>query len=613
MIKKIGAFLKQYYVIILCAAALILPDALMRSCVSPGVFHDAYTGICSVLFSVGWISFILIVCFAILPGKCGKAVFGILNLAALIFAFCECVYYRIFQQFFWLSGIGMAGEGREYFGHAIQSVNIWMMLLVVLTLVLMIIGIIKWKPLPPSRYTKVIGVLVPLLLIGVSHICMQPQVRGESTNGWDTWNKPAVVYSSFNDVNKSVEIAGLYQFVYRSAWSGMMSEASCSPQDIEKVDNYIQNNTVPLTENAYTGILEGKNVIVVMMESMDTWMIDPDYTPNLYKMTKWGLNFSNYNAPFFGTGFTLSSEFAFHTGLFAPSSSVSVSSFSKNSFPYAVTRLFAEKGYSTNSFHFNSREFYNRGILHKSFGYDMYHSLSDFGLTGTESELDSNMMEWDAVYRKMTEGDPFFSFVITYSPHLPYTDDSEKLQLAKSYYPELIGEEDEKNNMLILAADTDRFFGRLIERLEADGLMDDTVIVAFTDHYAYGVSDELLLADWKGNTLKYTVPAFIYAEDLDPEVISKPMMTVDWAPTLVNLFALDNSGRYLGNDILHPDNEGFVYFETRDWIDGKYHYVQAEKKVPAERMVQIVDNNRKVQERIEVNDIIVIGDYYKQD
>ncbi len=598
---------------ILCALALVLPDALMRSFVWPGVFGDFYTGIFSVLFSVGWISAILFLCMAVLPEKWGKAVFCIVNVAAVILSFCECVYYRIFQQFFWLSGIGLAGEGREYFGHAVQSVDIWLMLCVVLSLALMVWGMIKWKTLPVKWNGKIIGMAMSLFIVLLSHICMQPAVCGESTDGWDVWSKPGVVYKNFNDINKSVEIAGLYHFAYRNAWSAAFPKNSCSEQDREKVDKYLSNHTDPLSKNEYTGMLEGKNVIVVMMESMDTWMIDPEYTPNLYKMTKWGMNFSNYNAPFFGTGFTLSSEFAFHTGLFAPSSSMSVSGFSKNSFPYALTRLFAEKGYSTNSFHFNSREFYNRGILHKTFGYDMYHSLADFGLTGTEAELDSNMMENDALYRKMTEGEPFFSFVITYSPHLPYTNDDAKLQLAKSYYPKLIGEEDEQNNMRILAADTDRFFGRLLERLEGDGLMENTVIVAFTDHYAYGVSDEALLKDWKGNTLKYTVPAFIYGAGIDPDVISKPMMTVDWAPTLANLFSLDCKGKYLGNDILNPDNEGFVYFETRDWIDGKYHYAQEEKKVPAERMVQIVENNRKVQERIEVNDIIVIGDYYNKD
>lgn len=610
MIKQIFGLVKKYYYVILCAISLVLPDILMRSCVSPGVFDGAYAGTFSVLFTVGWIGAVLFLCIGILPGKWGRLVFGIINLAMAVLAFCECVYYRIFQQFFWLSGIGLAGEGQEYFGYALQCVDKWLIMYAVAVFVFMVWGMIKWETPSFKLRTKIISVLAPLVVVALSHICMQPWVCGESADGWDMWRKPAVVYSSFNDINKSVELTGLYQFVFRSGCEVVLPQRACSASQTEVVDTYLGEKEAP-SANSYTGIFEGKNVIAVMMESMDTWMIDRKHTPNLYKMMRNGIRFTNYNAPFFGTGFTFSSEFAFNTGLFAPSSSVSASNFGKNSFPYAVAKLFADKGYSTNSFHYNSREFYNRGTMHKSFGYDMYYSVGDFGIEGTEAELDSNMIENDELYHKITEGNPFFSFVITYSAHLPYTGDSAKLQLAKECYPELVRGDDELNNIRILAADTDRFFGRLIERLDEDGLLDDTVIVAFTDHFAYGVSDEALLKEWKGDTLKYTVPAFIYSPGITPVRIDKPMMTVDWAPTLVNLFGLGSEGKYLGNDIMDPDNEGFVYFETRDWMDGTLHYVQSEKKAPAEHLVRIIDNNRKVRKLIEVNDIIVTGDYYK--
>lgn len=612
MIKQIAVILKKYYFVILCALSLALPDALMRSCVTPGVFDGAYAGIFSVLFTVGWICAILFFCIAVLPGKWGRCVFFVTNLAMAILAFCECVYYRIFQQFFWLSGIALAGEGQEYFGYAVQCVNMWLIGYAGVTLGLVVWGLVKWKTPDFRVRTKVIGIVVPLAVVSVSHICMQPWVCGESSDGWDMWKKPGVVYNSFNDVNKSVELTGLYQFVFRSGCEAVLPKKVCSAAQTETVDAYFADME-PACLNPYSGIFEGKNVIAVMMESIDTWMIDRKYTPNLYKLINNGISFTNYNAPFFGTGFTFSSEFAFNTGLFAPSSSVSASNFGKNSFPYSLARLFSDKGYSTNSFHYNSREFYNRGTMHKSFGYDMYHSVSDFGIEGTCAELDSYMVENDELYRKMTEGSPFFSFVITYSAHLPYTGNSAKLALARDCYTELAGDPmDELNNIRILAKDTDRFFGRLIERLEEDGLMDDTVIVAFTDHFAYGVSDEELLTEWKGDTLKYTVPAFIYAGDISPVIIDKPMMTVDWAPTLVNLFGLDCSGKYLGNDIMDPDNDGFVYFETRDWMDGSFHYVQSERKAPAEYLVRIIDNNRRVRQQIDVNDIIVTGDYYGQ-
>ena len=611
MIRQIMDFAKKYYFVLICVISLALPDILMRSCVYPGVFDGAYVGVFSALFSVGWIGAIMYFCVVVLPKRWGRGVFCTINLAMAILAFCECVYYRIFKQFFWISGIALAGESREYIDYAVQCVDVWLIAYAVVTVALIIWGAVSWRRPALKLGAKLAGVVIPLCIVVVSHICMQPWVCGESADGWDMWRKPGVVYSSFNDANKSAEIAGLYQFVFRSGCSSILPEKTCSKQQMETVDAFLE--TVPsLGTNEYTGMFSGKNVIAVMMESIDTWMIDKEYTPNLYRMINEGIHFSNYNAPFFGTGFTFSSEFAFNTGLFAPSSSLSASSFGKNNFPYAIAKLFSDKGYSTNSFHYNSREYYNRGVMHDAFGYDMYHSVGDFGITGVEAELDSNMINNDELYRKMTEGEPFFSFIITYSAHLPYVGDSPKLKLAETYYPEMAGDAaDELNNIRILAKDTDRFFGDLLRRLEEDGLMEDTVIVGFTDHYAYGVSDQELLAECKGDTLKYTVPAFIYAKDIGHKVVSKPMMTVDWAPTLANLFGLDCDGKYLGGDVLDSENDGFVYFETRDWIDGDVHYVQAERRAPAEHLVKIIDNNRLVRRRIEVNDIIVTGDYYK--
>ena len=68
--------------------------------------------------------------------------------------------------------------------------------------------------------------------------------------------------------------------------------------------------------------------------------------------------------------------------------------------------------------------------------------------------------------------------------------------------------------------------------------------------------------EWKGDTLSYTVPAFIYSKSIEPTEVNKPMMTIDWAPTLANLFGLDSAGKYVGNDILAPENGGFAYFEN---------------------------------------------------
>lgn len=604
-------FLKPLFFTLFAIMALLLPELMLQRFIEQGVFTEKYVTVALSFFSIGWVLFFFCFCVFVLPRKIGKILFVIITLFFSLLSLSECVYYKIFEQFFWLKSIVLAGEGSEYFGYASKLIEPWMIIYLVASIGFMVAALCTWCS-PNKRYWSFL-LIVPIVMILTTHICMDPELHGDSADEWDVWRKPRIVYKNFNDVNKSLEISGIYQFSYLNLYTSLFPEAhNLSNDDRYMADEYFElKGESP--QNKYSGLLKGKNVIAVMMESIDTWMIDEETTPTLYKMMQKGINFTNYNAPFFGVGFTFSSEFAFNTGFFTPVSAGSASNFSKNTFPYALARLFKEAGYGVNSFHFNSPEFYNRGIMHKNFGYEKYNSAADLGITGVEAELDSNLIKNDDFYYKMTEKKPFFNFVITYSAHLPYKGESAKLDLAREYRQDLINEEEhvEKNNARILAADTDEFFRILLERLENDGLLDDTVIVAYTDHFAYGISSDELITEWKGDKISYCVPAFIYNPRLKAKSISKPMMTIDWAPTLVNLFDLSNEARYLGHDVLDLDTEGFVYFETGDWMDERMHYISKNGATETDDLIYIQQQTQRAKKNIQINDIVVLGDYYR--
>ncbi len=610
---KILGCIKKYYFLLFAAVALLLPDALLRSLTPESVFWEAYVPVVSWLFTALWGVFILILCVFVLPKTAGRIVYIVWNAVFIILAVCQYIYFKIFEQFFWIKSVMLADEVGDYLGFVFEQVDARLIVSAVLAVLCLTAAAVLWKtPVKrPRRWWALL--LVPVLLLASVHIYMLPEVHGDKMNDWDSWRKPRIVYKRLNDVNKSFKTAGLYQLTVRDITRILFGGNELDESELEKVDMFFTERG-EYGDNQYTGLFKGKNVIAVMLESVDTWMIDKEYTPTLYKMMQSGINFTNYNAPFFGAGFTFSSEFAFNTGFFTPVSAVSASNFSTNSFPYSMANLFKKEGYALNSFHFNSPEFYNRGIMHKSFGYEKYHAITDFGIPAAEAELDSSMMKNDELYAKMTEKTPFCNFIITYSAHLPYNTESGKMALAKEYYPELIDENEprEKNNAMILAKDTDEFFRLLLERLEEDGLLDDTVIIAYTDHFAYGLSDSELLAECKGDDITYRVPAFIYAKGMKNNEVSKPMMTVDWLPTIANLFGLDKSGKYIGNDVLAPENPGFAYFETSAWMDDRMHYIPKEEHAfSPEEEVYIAKQSERVRASMEVNDIIVLGDYYK--
>lgn len=609
-LKNIAEYIRKYYLFILFGViTLVLPDIMIKDLLGQGFFAQGYVGVVSWLFTIFWIMFVVAIGTVVLPKKWGKTVFAVVSSIYIIFALSEYIYYGIFDQFFWIKSIMLAGEGAAYIDQVLEQIDLRLVTFTGLEILFMILTLVFWNRPELNKKAKICVAVIPAVAIAVTHICMQQWRVG---NDWDVWKKPRVVYKNFTDINKNMEIAGIHQFLYRDAVTTVFPKNKYSDEDFKRVDDFFAAKG-PMKENTYTGLFEGKNVILVMMESMDTWMINKKDTPTIHMMMQKGINLTNYNAPFFGAGFTFGSEFAFNTGFFTPSSAISASNFSTNTFPYSLARLFKEAGYTTNSFHFNNPEFYNRGIMHKSFGYEKYHSLDEYGITGVEAELDSNMIKCDGVYEDMTKSTPFMDFVVTYSAHLPYTGDSPKLELAKTYYPRLINksENEKRNNIRVLAKDTDEFFRILLERLKADGLLDDTVIVAYTDHFAYGVYDDALLDEWKGDKLSYTIPAFIYANGIKHKEISKPMMTIDWAPTIVNLFGLNPDATYIGNDILDPENKGFALFETWAWMDDKMYFEHSETEVTDEEKEYIEANNKRVKDSIEINNIMVLGDYYK--
>lgn len=613
VLKYLWGVLKKYHFILYCILALGLPELCIRRLISPpGFFGEGYVRVVAKIFAIGWSLLITGFCVFILPKKSGKITFGIISGAFIILSFSQYIYFKIFDQFFWLKSIMLAGEGADYLEHVVQKIDGRIIGFTLLEIAFLALALIFWHKPKLSKKTGKWTVIVPIIALVCCHICMQPWLYGEDQGQWDIWKKPRSVYKNFNDINKCIEITGLYQLTYRDIFATLFPFDGYGEKEFKEVDKFFEEKGVP-EKNSYSDIFKGKNVIAIMMESMDSWMIDAENTPTIYNMMQNGISFTNYNAPFFGVGFTFGAEFAFNTGFFTPVSAISASNFSTNSFPYALARLFKEQGYSANSFHFNSPDFYNRGIMHRSFGFDKYNCAQDFGIVGTDAELDTNLIKCEALYEKMVEKTPFFDFVVTYSAHLPYTGDSLKLVLAKEYYPELIGREEieELDNIRILAHDTDEFFRILLEKLEADGLLDDTVIVAYTDHFAYGVSDEALLNEWRGEALSYTVPAFIYAKDIEAVKIDKPMMTIDWAPTIVNLFGLNASGKYIGNDVFAPDNDGFAFFETWGWLDDAMYYVPSKEEIVEADTVHIEKQNKRVRQSIEVNDTIVLGDYYK--
>ena len=158
-----------------------------------------------------------------------------------------------------------------------------------------------------------------------------------------------------------------------------------------------------------------------------------------------------------------------------------------------------------------------------------------------------------------------------------------------------------------------------MDKLEADGKLDDTVIVMFGDHHPLKMStkylDEYSSIDRFEDFNMDRLPFMIYNSATDGKVVEKTSSTFDILPTLANLFDLDYDPRYyMGVDVFSED-ETIVIFTNGSWITDKALYdstTNSYKALNGELEQSYIDAiNKKVNDKFYVSDKILTLDYFK--
>ncbi len=580
-----------------------------------------YYTVIPTLFTTFWVSAMVYLCWAILPKAFGRILYIILTAIWGIWLFANYISYCIFGRFLLFKSIFLASEGMDYIEVLPLYINPTVIAFAFVYILSMVLACKMWeRPKIKKTWIRIILILIPITGLLCVELFMRIAVRAEKNAGqWKLWDRPTLIYEVFTDSNKSLSVAGLYQYTFKSMYRMAVSANEFTEEDIRLVNEYFAGKN--LEENNMTGLFEGKNVIVVLMESMDDWMIDYKYTPTIKRMMDTGINFTNHYMPCWGTGYTFNSEFAVNTGFNCPSTEVSASAYPNNSFPYSFARAAIADGYSTKSFHFNSPTFYNRGVIHpKTFGYEEYVSYLDYMPKETYSQDSLNMLNDDIFNAVIRNGEmPFANYMMTYSAHLPYyyREDDPRLNGILDRYPDLLDETltEEEAHARIMAHDTDEFFRILIERLDEAGILDDTVIIGFTDHYSYGLTDQVLvqqLNDDIGNTIKEQVPFFIWNSRGPRIKVTKPTGALNIMPTIKNIMGMPRDPYCMGEDAFDPNYTGFVYFPEGNWITDKMVYSPdaTDVEYTPEEQEYINEIGTRIYNEKQVNDIIIKSDYF---
>ncbi|MCI8590221.1 MAG: sulfatase-like hydrolase/transferase [Clostridiales bacterium] len=579
-------------------------------------FHAA-----NLLFTVLW-SFFFCALIIVLPRRAGRIVYTVLYFFFLIYGLSQYIYYQIFNKLFSFTVISNFSEGAGYLGASIACVEPLIVMVFAALFALGVYVIVKMKDIIPiTGLTRVAAIPATFLILVLSQFTL-PRTYGEKSNlaVWNSFEDARYIYDHYTDPHKLLGLSGYYQYMGLDFYNCFVRPltADTASQE-EEIDSFFAQYGTETKENEMTGLFEGKNVILVMMESMDELAISEENTPSIYKMMNEGINFTNYYASVFGDGATFSNEFVLNTGVYSPSNGTAAYAYINNYFSQSLPNLFKKKGYSANSFHHNHGWFYNRMLMHNAFGYDHYYSYYDYSDDKEEVIIDTFLTRNPALMEQLLggagrEGQPFMSFVISYSAHLPYTYEGELSEYAFAEYVsphETLGKQEDLDCLMAKARITDAMLGELIEQID-----ENTVVVCVADHFAYGLEEETLL-DKKGEqwALRQKVPFFIYTKDPDFKgfAVDKVCSNADFLPTIANLFALELAKPMMGRDIFDEDYRGYVIFSNYSYLTEElYWHDQVIEEYDSDydesyvhHMIEYLYN------RMRVNDYLLSTDYYK--
>ena len=369
-----------------------------------------------------------------------------------------------------------------------------------------------------------------------------------------------------------------------------------SDSTINDLCSYV-NSLTASSQNEYTGIFEGKNLIMICAEAYCDAFVDPELTPTLYRLIHNGIYFSDFYQPAWG-GSTSTGEFSFLTGI-APQDGIdTMLETIGNNMYFTMGNQMQRLGYWTAGYHNSDYNYYDRDQTHENLGFGewigQFNGIEDICGTGYPSDSKMLTMTLDTLIDKQ----PFSVYYMTVTGHAPYEDYS---WTVDAYYDEVMeytgGKYKERTTYYICyQMELENALTQLIEKLEEYGIADDTVIALTGDHYPYGLcksttynNSEDYLSDLLGVNYQYSWErdsnSFIcWSGCLENELkdyaveVSEPCSSIDIVPTLSNLFGLEFDSRlFAGRDAL-SDAEALVFWNNHSWVTskGKYDAVDAE-------------------------------------
>lgn len=404
----------------------------------------------------------------------------ILALLISILLFIDTVYYSYFSA---LPSVGILNLINETggVGSAIFDLIKWQYFLYFVD-ILLAFALVKPIHLLAKKYQKYIlskkesllacTTFTVIILVG---LCYSISLSGIN-NLIDVYNQ------SYNSVATSQYYGLLVTHAIDTIRYANQEIVSISASEKAELRAWVKTNKPDQQVSSLNGIAAGKNVILIQVESLGSFVINQtinnqEITPTLNNLTKTAEYFPN-NRFIIGAGHTSDTDFVVNSSYFPLDNAAVFVRYGQDDFT-SLPKLMSTAGYSTYVYHGYNRNFWSRDTAMNSLGYQKFYA-SDNYTDGAKLNMglnDGDFLNETADYIA-NQPKPSLSTVITLSSHVPFeiTDLTKELDLDASDYPDQVGGYLEDINYV------DRMLAQFFNKLKEKGLYDDSLIIIYGDH-----------------------------------------------------------------------------------------------------------------------------------
>lgn len=518
--------------------------------------------------------------------KISYIVMGLIYLADSIFIYANLLYYREMADFISVSTmLGVTKVAKGLGASTLSSMQPRDLIYLIDFVVIILLFTTRFVKIDQRPFRKLNALATSMLGIAL----FSADLAGSEAN------RPQLLGRTF-DHSYIVQYLGINSFLgYDSVRSVQNNQvrSSATEAEVDDVLDYVNNNYAKPNPK-YFGKANGKNIIIIHLESFEQFLIgmkvnDQEVTPFLNSLynDQNTLSFDNFFNEV-GNGRTSDAETMLESGLFGlPEGSFFQKLGGDNTFQSAPAILAQQKGYTSAVFHGNIGSFWGRNITYKNMGYNYFFDKSYYDTKDSDTlslngyGIKDKLLFSEGVKYLEQMQQPFYTKFLTITNHVGYQfsdEDNAGFQTSDN-------ENSVVNDYFKTAHYLDKSVEEFFNYLKASGLEKNTIVVLYGDHYGLNDEQHKALSTMLGKTPEtwtkfdniqmQRVPFMIHMDGLKGGINHTYGDEIDVLPTILHLAGVNTKSYVqLGTDLLSKQHNSIVAFRKKSFVTPKYTVIR---------------------------------------